>query len=172
MKSTPRFMLLVLLAVVGVKLSEQLYRWAAFRDERRQVGELRERLLDSGAELTLSRAEARRRREVMEAEDHKLDEERRSLMRYNRLSNGGYLPTALYGRYKAELERYNRHVVERNLRLREYQQAHDRHAAAADLYNARADSVRDLAARMGEPYYAVPTPLEAAVKRGVLKPEP
>jgi hypothetical protein len=61
MKSTPRFMLLVLLAVVGVKLSEQLYRWVAFRDERQQVGELRERLLDSGAELTLSRAEARRR---------------------------------------------------------------------------------------------------------------
>jgi len=172
MKSTPRFMLLVLLAVVGVKLSEQLYRWAAFRDERRQVGELRERLLDSGAELTLSRAEARRRKAVMEAEDQKLEEERRSLQRYTRLSNGGYLPTALYDRYKAELERYNRHVVERNLRLREYQQAHDRHAAAVDLYNARADSVRDLAVRMGEPYYAVPTPLEAAVKRGVLKPEP
>ena len=171
MKSTPRFMLLVLLAVIGIKLSEQLYRWAAFRDERRQVGEMRERLLDSGAELTLSRAESRKQRLAMEEDDRKLEAERRSLMRYNRYSNGGFLPTALYDAYKEELERYNRHVVERNGRLRAYQQAHDRYAAAVDLYNARADSVRAIAARMGEPYYAVPTPLEAAVQRGVLKPE-
>ena len=53
--------------------------------------------------------------------------------------------------------------------FREYQQSHSRYAAAADSYTARADSVRNLATRMGEPYYAVPTPLEAAVKRGVLK---
>ena len=169
MKSTPRFMLLVLLVVVGVKLSEQLYRWVAFRDERQQVGELRERLLDSGAELTLSRNESRRLRQQMETEDRKLEDERRSLMRYNRYSTSGYLPTGLYDAYKEDLERYNRHVVERNGRLRAYQQSHDRYATAVDLYNARADSVRDLATRMGEPYYAVPTPLEAAVKRGVLK---
>lgn len=171
MKSTPRFMLLVLLAVIGIKLSEQLYRWAAFRDERRQVGEIRERLLDSGAELTLSRAESRKQRLAMEEDDRKLEAERRSLMRYNRYSTGGYLPTGLYDAYKEELERYNRHVVERNGRLRAYQQAHDRYAAAVDRYNARADSVRAIATRMGEPYYAVPTPLEAAVQRGVLKPD-
>lgn len=169
MKSTPRFMLTLLLLVVCVKLSEQLYRWVAFRDERREVGELRERLLDSGAELTLSRAESRRLRQEMEAEDRKLEEERRALERYNRYSTGGYLPTGLYDAYKEELERYNRHVVERNGRLRAYQQSHDRYATAVDRYNARADSVRDLAARMGEPYYSVPTPLEAAVQRGVLK---
>ena len=171
MKSTLRFMLLVLLVVVGVKLSEQVYRWVAFRDERRQVGELRERLLDAGAELTLSREASRRLRQEMEAEDRKLEAERRALMRYNRYTSDGYLPTSVYDAYKEELERYNRHVVERNGRLRAYQQAHDRYAAAVDRYNARADSVRDLATRMGEPYYAVPTPLEAAVQRGVLKPE-
>lgn len=171
MKSTLRFMLLVLLVVVGVKLSEQLYRWVAFRDERAQVGALRERLLDSGAELTLSREESRRLRLVMEAEDRGLEEERRKLMRYNRYSHGGYLSSAVYDAYKEELERYNGHVVERNGRLRAYQAAHDRYATAVDRYNARADSVRDLATRMGEPYYAVPTPLEAAVQRGVLKPE-
>jgi hypothetical protein len=171
MKSTPRFMLMILLVVVGVKLSEQLYRWVAFRDERRQVGELRERLLDSGAELTLSRAESRRLRQAMEEEDRRLETERRALLRYNRYSHGGFLPTALYDTYKKELERYNGHVVERNRRLRDYQQAHDRYAVAVDRYNARADSVRDLATRMGEPYYAVPTPLEAAVQRGVLKAE-
>jgi len=77
----------------------------------------------------------------------------------------------VYGRYKTELERYNRHVVERNARLRQYQGARDRYVTAVDRYNARADSLRQLAARMGEPYYAVPTPLEAAVQRGVLKPD-
>ena len=168
MKSTPRFMLMVLLVVVGVKLSEQLYRWVAYRDERKQVGEIRERLLDSGAELTLARAESRRQREEVEEHDRGLEVERRSLMRYNRYSAHGYLPASVYGPYKKELERYNRHVVERNSQLRRYQQTHGRYAAAVDLYNARADSVRNLAARMGETYYSVPSPLEAAVQRGVL----
>jgi hypothetical protein len=168
MKSTPRFMLMVLLVVVGVKLSEQLYRWVAFRDERRQVGEIRERLLDSGAELTLARAESRRLGQVVEEHDRRLEAERKSLTRYNRYSANGYLPASVYPSYKRELERYNRHVVERNSHLRRYQQTHGRYAAAVDLFNARADSVRDLAAKMGETYYSVPSPLEAAVQRGVL----
>ncbi len=164
-------MLMVLLAVVGVKLSEQLYRYVAYRDERQQVGEIRERLLDSGVELTLTRAESRQQRDSLEADDRRLDDERRALSRFDRMSQGGYLPSGVYPRYKAELERYNRHVVERNARLRRYHQARERYVAAVDRYNAQADSLRTLAARMGEPYYTVPSPLEAAVQRGVLKPD-
>ncbi|HYW09119.1 MAG TPA: hypothetical protein VE913_19320 [Longimicrobium sp.] len=171
MTSPARFLVMALVVVVGVKLSEQVYRWAAFRDERQLVGEIRERLLDDGAALTVARAETRARRDAWEKEEREMEELRRVLARYNRHAVGGYLPTAIYRRYQADRRRYDRKVMDRDALFRVYQQSHARYASAADSYTARADSVRNLATLMGEPYYAVPTPLEAAVQRGVLKPD-
>ncbi len=173
MSSTARFLLFVLLVVVGVKLSEQVYRLVAFADERAQVVVLRERLLDAGARLEAARAEARRVRARLEEEDARLEEEHEHLQRYERLAQDGrYLPADVYAAYKAELETYNRHVVERNALNRRLGDLQDRSMVAGESYTALADSIRDLATRMGEPYYSVPTPVEAAIQRGTIKPEP
>jgi hypothetical protein len=78
----------------------------------------------------------------------------------------------VYQRYRADLTRYNRHVTERNARLADWQEIQARHNAAASRYTLLADSLNALATRMGDPYYAVPTPAEAAIERGIIKPQP
>jgi hypothetical protein len=171
MRSPARFLLFVLLAIVGVKMSEQLYRFVAFRDERAQVRVLRDRLLDAGARLELARGERTRARDALEAEDARLEEERQRLLRLQRSLENGPVTQAQYDHYRAALETYNHHVVDRNGRYQQYQGIRDRWAASVESYAALADSMRDIATRMGEPYYSVPTPLEAAMARGVLKPE-
>ena len=171
MKSPARFLLFVLLAIVGVKLSEQLYRYVAFRDERAQVAVLRDRLLDAGAALEVARGEHRAAREALEAQDELLEQERRGLMRLQRAVESGPVSEAQYAGYRTALETYNHHVVDRNGRYQSYQDIRDRWVGSVESYTSLADSVRQIAARMGEPYYSVPTPLEAAVARGVIKPE-
>jgi hypothetical protein len=172
MRSPARLLLIVLLAVVGVKVSEQLYRFVAFRDEREQVKVLRDRLLDAGARLELARGERGRARDALEAEDDRLEAERRRLMLLQGTLEGGQVTAAQYERYRIALETYNRHVVARNGRYQQYQEIRDRWAVSVESYASLADSIREVAARMGEPYYTVPTPLEAAMARGVIKPEP
>jgi hypothetical protein len=171
MSSPARFLLFVLLAVIGVKASEQLYRYVAFRDERQQVAVLQERLLDAGAQLELARGEHHAAREALEGEDRRLERERQRLMRLQRAVEEGPFSVAQYDQYRNALETYNRHVVERNGRSQSYQGVRDRWVTSVESYVSLADSVRELAHRMGEPYYSVPTPLEAAVARGVIKPE-
>lgn len=172
MRSPAQFLLLLLLAVIGVKMSEQLYRYVAFRDERAQVAVLQERLLDAGAALEVARGEQRAARGRLEREDAGLQAERAQLMRLQRALENGPVGEAAYERYLAALERYNVHVVERNHRSQELEAIRTRMHAAGEAYLALADSVTALAARMGESYYSVPTPLEAAAKRGVLRTDP
>lgn len=171
MRSPARFLFFVLLAVIGVKASEQVYRYVAFRDERAQVAVLQERLLDAGAQLELARVEHHASRAALEAEDARLERERERLMRLQQRVEDGPFSEAGYDQYRAALETYNRHVVERNGRAHAYQEVRDRWAAAVESYVTRADSLSELARRMGEMYYNVPTPLEAAVARGVIKPD-
>jgi hypothetical protein len=171
MRSPARFLLFLMLAVVGVKMSEQLYRFVAFRDEREQVRVLRDRLLDAGASLELARAERGHARDALEAEDGRLEVERHRLMRLQHGLEDGDVSQAEYDRYRAALEGYNGHVMERNGHYQRYQEIRDHWIASVEGYASLADSMRDIATRMGEPYYAVPTPLEAAVARGVIKPE-
>jgi hypothetical protein len=165
-------LLFLLLVIIGVKLSEELYRWAAFREERVQVKTLRDSLVEAGAEIVRTREGSDSMRAVMTGEDAELERELRALRRYNRLARGGSLPADLYARYREELDRHNLHVTERNARLRDWQRILARNHAAVDRYNVLADSIRELATRMGDPYYAVPTPAEAAMERGLIKPEP
>jgi len=166
----------VLLVIIGVKVSEQLYRWVAYADERDRVRVFRGQLLEAGAAIVRTREESDSMRAVMRAEDTSLEEEQVALRRYNRYSRGGTLPPEVYARYKEELDSYNLHVSERNAKLGDWQEILARNHLAVSRYNLLADSVRDLAARMGEPYYAVPTPAEAAVElrvqREPIRPEP
>ncbi|HEX8695487.1 MAG TPA: hypothetical protein VF746_23950 [Longimicrobium sp.] len=165
-------LLFLLLVIAGVKLSEQVYRWLAYGEERVAVKGMREQLVTAGADIVVLRAASDSMRAVVQAHDAGLEREHRSLQRYNLLAHDGTLPPDLYARYKRDLARYNLHVTERNARLRDWQEVQARYNGAADRYNLLADSIRQLATRMGEPYYAVPTPAEAAIERGVLKPMP
>ncbi|HEX2202160.1 MAG TPA: hypothetical protein VHG91_02625 [Longimicrobium sp.] len=162
----------LLLVIGGVKLSEQLYRWAAYGDERAELKSLRGRLAESGAAIMRTGAEADSLRDEIRVEDEELEAEQRAVRRYNGYATNGALPHELYVRYREDLTRYNGHVAERNEKLRAWQEVVARKHAAVDRYNGLADSIRGVAERMGEPYYPVPTPLEAAVESGMLKPDP
>ena len=142
MRSPGRFLLFVVLVILGVKLSEQAYALVAFRDERAQARDLRERLL--------------------ETEDERLQRELAALRRFTRM---GPLTEQVYDRYERERLRYNLRVEERNNIAREWEASARRHEVSAQRYNLLADSLQALAVKMGEPYYQVPTALEAAAER-------
>lgn len=162
MRSPGRFLLFVLLVIVGVKLSEQAYALVAFRDERDAARGLRERLLDTGTELVATRAEFDSLKQRVQREDSALQGELSALRRFTRM---GPLTEQVYERYERERLRYNLHVEERNTLAREWEAVARRHEASAHRYDLLADSLQALAVRMGEPYYQVPTALEAAAER-------
>lgn len=162
MRSPGRFLLFVLLVILGVKLSEQAYALVAFRDERQAARGLRERLLDTGTELVAARGEFDALKRRVEAEDAELQRELAALRRFTRM---GPLTEQVYERYERERLRYNLHVEERNTLARRWEASAQRHEVSAQRYNLLADSLQALAVRMGEPYYQVPTALEAAAER-------
>jgi hypothetical protein len=162
MRSPGRFLLFVLLVILGVKLSEQAYALVAFRDERQAARGLRERLLDTGTDLVAARTEFDELKRRVEAEDAALQRELAALRRFTRL---GPLTEQVYQRYERERLRYNLHVEERNTLARQWEASAQRHEVSAQRYNLLADSLQSLAVRMGEPYYQVPTALEAAAER-------
>jgi hypothetical protein len=161
MRSPGRFLLFVLLVIVGVKLSEQAYALVAFREERAQARDLRARLGETGVELVLARTREDSLRTLIKARDAELERDLRVIRRFHREARQGMTPQR-HAEYTAELARYNAQVVSRNEVLRRFEALHDRHQAAATRYNLLADSLHALAVRMGQPYYQVPTALEAA----------
>jgi hypothetical protein len=165
-------LLFLLLVVIGVKLSDSLYRWVAYGPERAQVTQMRRELVDAGAGIMRTRQESDSMRTVLRHEDDELEREQHALRRYDDFAHDGALPADLYERYRRDLTRYNAHVAERNGKLGVWQEVQARNHSAVSRYNVLADSIRELATRMGDPYYAVPTPAEAAIERGVIKPEP
>jgi hypothetical protein len=162
MRSPGRFLLFVFLVIVGVKLSEQAYALVAFRDERAQARQLRDRLLVTGDQLVEARAEFDTLKGRLETEDARLQRELSRLRRFTRM---GPLSQQVYDRYESERLRYNLHVDERNDMARQWEASARRHEAHAERYNQLADSLQALAVRMGQPYYQVPTALEAAAER-------
>jgi hypothetical protein len=165
-------LLFLLLVILGVKLSDSVYRWLRFGPERAQVQVLRNGLVDAGAQYVRTRQAGDSMRAILRADDEQLEVEERRLRRYDDQASGGGLPPDVYQQYRADLTRYNRHVTERNAQLAAWQEIQARHNAAASRYTLLADSLNALATRMGDPYYAVPTPAEAAIERGVIKAQP
>jgi hypothetical protein len=164
MRSPGRFLLFVVLVIVGVKLSEQAYALVAYADERVQAKELRTQLVATGSELVGARVEADSLRQVIVAEDAQLERELRVVQRFHRNARRGPMTPQAYAEYSAKLERYNLNVVSRNAILRRLESLHDRQHVAVTRYNLLADSLHALAVEMGQPYYQVPTALEAAAE--------
>lgn len=165
MSSPARFLLFVLLAIAGVKLSEQAYGLVAFRDERALARDLRERLVESGAEVVALRQAADSLKDLIAAEDRALESEHRKVRSLRYSAGRGLLTAEEYNAFTADLAGYNQHVFSRNAMLHDLQGALERYGAATDRYHGLADSLHALAVRMKQPYYRVPTPLEAADER-------
>jgi hypothetical protein len=165
-------LLFLLLVIVGVKLSDQVYRWIAYGPERAQIRVLRSDLLDAGADMVRFQRQSDSIGEVLHGADAALEQEERALRRYDEQSVNGLIPPDLYAHYRHDLDRYNAHVAERNAHLEDARGALGRYRRAVGRYTLLADSVHELALKLGDPYYAIPSPAEAAVARGVIKPIP
>lgn len=162
------FLGLLLLAKIGM----ELYQWGAQRQPRERLGAVRERLVDAG--VVLIRAEARldTLRRALEGGNEALEEERSALDAYETRMREGPLPPEGYALYRERVDRFNRHAERHNARLRQWNAAVARKDEALDRYAALADSARALARELGEPIYPIPSPAEAAVERGVIRPVP
>jgi hypothetical protein len=167
-----RMLLLLLLVVVAGKLGAEWLRWTTSGEERAQIGVLRDQVLDAGVEVVRAQARADTLRVAIEREDSALERQRLALERYTGRAKGGALSSDLYARYRRELARYNAHVTTRNERFARWQQERMRNRAAVDRYNQLSDSIRAIAGRIGEPYYPVPLPIEAAAERGLIQVDP
>jgi hypothetical protein len=162
MRSPGRFLLFVLLVIVGVKLSEQAYALVAFRDERAQARDLRERLGQTGVDLVSARTRKDSLHTAIKAQDVELERDLRIVRRFHREARRGIMTPQRQAEYSEQLARYNAQVMARNEVLRRFEALHHRHQAAVTRYNLLTDSLHALAVEMGQPYYQVPTALEAA----------
>ncbi|HEY0038732.1 MAG TPA: hypothetical protein VGB66_18675, partial [Longimicrobium sp.] len=99
MTSPARFLLFVMLVIVGVKASEQLYGYVAFRDERTQVKALRTQLGGAASELVAVRARMDSLHRDIDAQDAELTRELAGLHRLQRQARHRQLPPALYASY-------------------------------------------------------------------------
>jgi RNA polymerase sigma factor (TIGR02999 family) len=129
--------------IVGLKLSDQVYRWLAYGPERARVRELRGELVDAGAQIVRTRQQSDSMRAVLRAEDEALEREVRTLRRYDDYARDGVLPADLYVRYRAELNRYNEHVSARHAKLEDWREVLDRNHSAVSRYTLLADRARD-----------------------------
>lgn len=160
------FFLLFLTVVVAVNLARQGYGWVAYADERAELRRLAVRLDSAGLTVVRTSVEAARLREVIEEADGWLADQRRELDRVERRAAGGGVPPTLYDGYLRTLERYNERVNERNDRFERWREVVTANHHAVDRYNALADSMRAVGARMREPYIDVPSPAEVAARHG------
>jgi hypothetical protein len=168
-----------LVLLLAGKLGKELYDYWAHAEDRVRLVAVRGRLLDAGAEIMRTRAELDSLTRVLDREDGALERERRTLKAYEPEAPGSALPPHLYDAYRAHLDRYNKrvaryneHLGRRNESFHAWQATLARNRAAVDRYNALADSLRAVAGVLGDPYYQVPTPLEAAAQRSAPPPAP
>lgn len=164
-----RGLLLILVVIVGAKAVQQAYRWFAFGSERAQLEAMRERVADAGVDVVMTAAKADTLHRAIKQMDRDLETKQRAVHRYGRYAQDGALGAHLYDSYRADLAEYNALVTERNARLEEWKAVIAHNQAAVNRYNSLADSIRAVAGRIGDPYFPIPLPVEAAAERGLLK---
>jgi hypothetical protein len=158
-----------LAAIVVFQVAREGYRWFAFRDERVAIVRLRRQVVDAGAELTFEKGQLEELRKQVEHADSALNADVEVLRRYSLHAEGGLLPTPLYGRYVEDRKRYEQRLSERQFLFERWEQVQGRFHATVDRYGVLSDSIRGLATRIGDPYYHVPLPVEAAAERGLIR---
>jgi hypothetical protein len=161
-------LLLLLAVVVAVRLGTYLFHWYAYAEERGELQALSTRLEEAGVVVVQTQQRSDHLRDEIERIDRELKADERAISAYDRHARDGALPGHLYGSYRADLEAYNRVVGQRNARFERWKEVVVRNHASVNRFNALADSMRAIAAEIGEPYYPIPSPVEVAVERGIL----
>ncbi len=167
-----RPLLLLVLALLLGKLAVEGYRWVTYRPERAGLAEMRTRVLDLGVEVIRSQARVDTLRRAIVRGDTILERELEAVERYARYARGGTLSVERYAAYRRELKAYNELVKVRRGKFGRWRELRARSTLATERYNRLADSMRSLASRIGDPYYPVPLPIEAAAERGLVPADP
>jgi hypothetical protein len=163
-----------LLAIVALLVLAQigmhLHRWYRFGEERVVLQDLRERGTDVGVDVIRSRARADTLSRTVAALDEELERRVAELRAFEEHMEGRRLPRHLYGSYRERMDRFERVLRDRDRAADEWRRQLDENRRAVIRYNAIVDSVRMIGASIGEPYYPIPNPAEAAAERGILAP--
>lgn len=154
-------------ALLAINLGRQAYRWIAYEEERGELRRLGEALDASALEVMRTQLRADSLRGVIERFDDTLRAERREILAMERRADAFGLPPAIYEEYRSGLAGYNRRVGARNGAYDRWREVVASNHRFVDRYNALADSMRRLGRRMGEPYLAIPSPAEIAVRHGL-----
>jgi hypothetical protein len=170
MRDRLRIFALLAVVLVAVHAGYGAYRWLAFAEERAQLRALNAQVDSAGFQVIRTQLRVDTLEQRIGGMDRELEEVRSALARFGAHEVDGALPPALHAQYRAEIARYNRRVELRNGWFARWQAAVRNNATAVRRYNRLADSIRSVAARMGEPYYNIPSPVEAAVRQG-LRPD-
>jgi hypothetical protein len=154
--------------VAAVQIFEGWLRWYIHREDRVHLVALREELIDVGAEMIAAQLETERLREHLEGSgrllyggDHASDAAGRRESRVPPARITAHL-------HAAAGSDHGTRMLERNQHLTELNRVVGRRNAAAVRYYVLADSIRLIADRVQEPYFSIPLPVEAAVKRGII----
>jgi hypothetical protein len=161
----------VLLLFLGVRVGQEVYRWYAFADHRAEMRGMTARLDEIGMAVVGSYIDSDTLRSSVVRMDARLSAARARVEAYEARGNRGTLPQTLFDEYRRELESYNGLIAERNRRLSGWEDAVSLNHEAVARYNRLADSIRHVAAAIGEPFYAPATPAEVAERRGLRLPE-
>ncbi|MGH7458632.1 MAG: hypothetical protein ACREKN_06025 [Longimicrobiaceae bacterium] len=161
--------LLVILALVAaVQLGIHLVRWYAHAAERQELAGVRDAGVQAGAEVVRTMLRLDSLRLVIDSLDHGLAQRRRSVRAYERFVRADRLPARLHRAYRSDLASYNSLVGERNGVAGEWERTLEASRLSRESYQRLSERARTLAAAIGEPYFRLPTPMEAAVAKGVL----
>jgi hypothetical protein len=162
-------LLVFLLAVATIQVLEGVFLWYSFREERVQLTQLREELVDEGADMIRAQLEAERIRGAIAAADSLLHQRRQEVDPQGQRARAATRSWTAYHAHAEGIDAFNREVRRRNERLGELNAVVMRRNAAAARYYLLADSIRTLAVRAGEPYFSVPIPAQAAAERGITR---
>jgi hypothetical protein len=160
--------LLVLGGVVAIRQGQELFHSYVYADELTRLDRMVNVLEEDGVQVVRTRMRADSLRAIIEEIDRELVKRKEAVSAYDRHVSQGALPSRLYTAYRRELDAYNRRVMERNQVFERWKAVVVENHAAVGRYNSRADTIRALADRIGEPYFRIPSPVEAAAERGIL----
>ncbi|MEX2584173.1 MAG: hypothetical protein WD766_12920 [Gemmatimonadota bacterium] len=158
----------VLLLIAGFRVGQQVYRWYVYADERAEIGRVEVELQEAGRGVVRTQIAADSVRIRIEEIDRELAARRVQLGRHERQLLSSRSSDVAATTYRSEFRDYNERVAARNELFREWGSiigANHEHVAR---YNLMVDSVRALAASMGELYYPVLSPAEIAERDGLL----
>jgi hypothetical protein len=156
--------------IVAINVVRQLYRWFAFEEERVELVRLNHEVEGTALEVMRTQLQADSLRGVIQEMDGDLGAQRRGLQRLERRAGEGGLPPLLFQEYRQLLDETNDLVAVRNHSFEEWRTVVEGNHRAVRRYNALADSIRGIGAKMGEPYLSIPSPAEVATRHGLRVP--